>query len=227
MLEKPEVIASLTRHPAHEKKEKKKLLYLSAFNCLMTVFFYSATFLFQLNGMSGTTLCLASISTLCCISADRYFAVVRPMRYKHVLTPKRALCMLVLVWLGSLFFSCLPLIIDYEYHPGTNNCSPAWHRSCGLYAFMTILAFGVPLVTLLSTYGMIFSSIRRHTKKVSHWRISSSGPRGTQSSASGNEAAVTGRAYDPFLSNSNFDEAKQNCRRRQSRARIVSRQYPK
>ena len=163
--------------------------------------------------MSSTMLCLASISTLCCISADRYFAVVRPMRYKHVLTPKRALCMLVLVWLGSLSLSCLPLITDYEYHVGTNTCSPAWHRSCPLYAFMTTFAFGVPLVTLLFTYGMIFSSIRRHTKKVSHWRISSSGPYGTRGNAHGTQGTGTGLAYDSFVSNSTGDDTKQTCRR--------------
>ena len=163
-------------------------------------------FIFQFNGMSGTTLCLASISTLCCISADRYFAVVRPMRYKHVLTPKRALCMLALVWLVSLCFSCLPLITDYEYHVGTNNCSPAWRRSCGLYAFMTVFAFGMPLVILLSTYGMIFSSIRRHTKKVSHWRISSSGHHGTRN----REVRGSDPTYDSFISNSALDKENQN-----------------
>ena len=163
--------------------------------------------------MSSTMLCLASISTLCCISADRYFAVVRPMRYKHVLTQKRALCMLVLVWLGSLSFSCLPLITDYEYHLGINNCSPVWYRSCGLYSFMTIFAFGVPLVTLLSTYGMIFYSIRRHTKRVSHLRVSSCGLSGLRESARGTEATGAGHARDSFLSISAVDDAKQNCHR--------------
>ena len=163
--------------------------------------------------MSSTMLCLASISTLCCISADRYFAVVRPMRYKHVLTPKRALCMLIIVWLGSLSLSCLPLITNYEYHSGINNCSPVWYRSCGLYSFMTIFAFGVPLVTLLFTYGMIFYSIRRHTKRVSHLRVSSCGHSGLRESTLGTEVTGTGRERDSFLSISAVDDAKQNCHR--------------
>ena len=73
---------------------------------------------------------------------------------------------------------------------------------------MTILAFGVPLVTLLSTYGMIFSSIHRHTKRVSHWRISSSGPYGLRERARGNEVAGTDRAYESFVSNSVVDDTK-------------------
>ena len=123
--------------------------------------------------MSNIMLCLASVSTLCCISADRYLAVVRPMRYKQLLTPKRAIFMLVIVWFGSFSLSCVPLITDYEFHPGINNCSPAWHRSCPLYAFMAIFSFGVPFVILLSTYGMIFHSVSQHAKRVSHWRASS------------------------------------------------------
>lgn len=161
--------------------------------------------------MSSTVLCLASISTLCCISADRYFAVVKPMRYKHVLTPRRALYMLALVWVGSLSLSFLPLITTYEYHPGTNFCSPAWHRSCGLYAFMTVFAFGVPLITLLSTYGMIFASIRRHTKRVSHWRTSTNGSSGKRDSPRVTD--ITGREFESFLSNSGVDEERSNFKR--------------
>lgn len=166
--------------------------------------------------MSSTMLCLASISTLCCISADRYFAVVKPMRYKHVLTRRRALYMLVLVWMGSLSFSCLPLVTGYEFHPGTNFCSPAWHHSCGLYALMTIIAFGIPLITLLSTYGMIFASVRRHTKRVSHWRGSTSDSCGKKDSL--HKTDITGRGFDSFLSHSgvgeeqrNFIEVKEAC----------------
>ena len=161
--------------------------------------------------MSSTALCLASISTLCCISADRYLAVVKPMRYKHVLSPRRALYLLALVWLGSLSLSCLPLITTYEYHPGTNFCSPAWHRSCGLYAFMTVFAFGVPLITLLSTYGMIFASIRRHTKRVSHWRTSTKGSNGKRDSPRVTD--ITGREFESFLSNSGVEEEKSNFKR--------------
>ena len=164
-----------------------------------------------MNGMSSTALCLASISTLCCISADRYLAVVKPMRYKHVLSPRRALYLLALVWLGSLSFSCLPLITTYEYHPGTNFCSPAWHRSCGLYAFMTVFAFGVPLIILLSTYGMIFASIRRHTKKVSNWRTSTNGSNGKRDSPRVTD--ITGREFESFLSNSGVEEEKSNFER--------------
>lgn len=116
--------------------------------------------------------------------------------------------MLALVWLGSLSFSCLPLVTDYKFHPGTNFCSPAWHRSCGLYAFMTIFAFGIPLVTLLSTYGMIFSSIRRHTKRVSNWRGSTSGSNGKNDIARTTD--ITGREFDSFLSNSGVDEEQRN-----------------
>lgn len=115
--------------------------------------------------------------------------------------------MLVLVWLGSLSFSCLPLVTGYEFHPGTNFCSPAWHRSCGLYAFMTVFAFGIPLITLLSTYGMIFSSIRRHTKRVSHWRVSTSDSGGKKYSARTTD--ITGRGIDSFLSNSGVEEEEQ------------------
>ncbi|PFX25031.1 G protein-coupled receptor 161 [Stylophora pistillata] len=171
----------------------------------------------KMNGISSTMLCFASISTLCCISADRYLAVVRPMRYKHVLTPKKALYMLTLVWLGSLSLACLPLITNYEFHPGTNHCSPAWHRSCELYGFMTVLALGIPLVTLLSTYGMIYSSVRKHTKRVSHWKVSTSATSGYWDSTCVREAEITGHEIDSFLTNSALDEEQNVTERNFSR----------
>lgn len=122
--------------------------------------------------MSSTTLCIASIYTLCCISFDRYYAVVRPLRYKTVLTIRRTLYMLLGIWVGAVLCACVPLftISPYQYHPGTNHCSPSWQHGCGFYVFMSIVGFSLPVLILLVTYGMIFSTIRRHAKRVSSWR---------------------------------------------------------
>jgi len=76
---------------------------------------------------------------------------------------------------------------------------------------MTVFAFGVPLITLLSTYGMIFASIRRHTKRVSHWRTSTNGSNGKRDSPRVTD--ITGREFESFLSNSGVEEEKSNFKR--------------
>ncbi|EDO37009.1 predicted protein, partial [Nematostella vectensis] len=123
------------------------------------------------NGMLCITLLVASVATLCCISVDRYFAVVRPMKYKNNFTVKRALLMLLVTWLLAMFCGSLPLTgwTEYSYHPITMSCSPNWQTQCGYYVFMLVVGFGIPMAVLVLTYGLIFSAIRKHDRRVSTW----------------------------------------------------------
>ena len=119
------------------------------------------------------TFCISSIATLCCISIDRYYAVVRPMRYKHMLTRNRAMYMLLVVWLLAVLFSSAPLFgwAEYTYDLGTNHCSPSWKRNCGFYIFMACTVFVIPILILMFAYGKIFITVRRHERRVCHWNI--------------------------------------------------------
>lgn len=128
-------------------------------------------FLFQINGMLSMTFFVASISTLCCISVDRYYAVVKPVKYKNIFTIRRASILLLSSWTISVFCASLPVFgwAEYVYHPGSNHCSPNWKHNCGYYFFMTLIGFGIPLVILILTYWMIFAAIRKHERRFSTW----------------------------------------------------------
>lgn len=117
------------------------------------------------------TLFVASISTLCCISVDRYYAVVKPVKYKNIFTIRKANIMLAFCWLVALSCASLPVIgwTKYTYHPGSNLCSPQWQNHCGYYFFMTCIGFGIPVVILILTYWMIFAAIRKHERRFSTW----------------------------------------------------------
>lgn len=132
---------------------------------------YQIIFLFQINGMLSMTFFVASISTLCCISVDRYYAVVKPVKYKNIFTIRRASILLLSSWTISVFCATLPVFgwAEYVYHPGSNHCSPNWKHHCGYYFFMTLIGFGIPLVILILTYWMIFAAIRKHERRFSTW----------------------------------------------------------
>uniref|UniRef100_A0A1A9WGP1 G-protein coupled receptors family 1 profile domain-containing protein n=1 Tax=Glossina brevipalpis TaxID=37001 RepID=A0A1A9WGP1_9MUSC len=51
----------------------------------------------------------ASIMHLCCISVDRYYAIVQPLDYPLIMTHRRVFIMLIIVWLAPALLSFLPI----------------------------------------------------------------------------------------------------------------------
>lgn len=54
--------------------------------------------------------CVCSIVNISALMADRFFAVVRPFKYRSLVSPTRVRTALLIIWLFSIHFSILPLI---------------------------------------------------------------------------------------------------------------------
>ncbi|GFS21023.1 5-hydroxytryptamine receptor 6 [Elysia marginata] len=59
-------------------------------------------------------LCSASVLNICAISFDRYLAIISPLRYKSLMTFRRATMLLLTLWLVSVLSSFVP--IKNEWH---------------------------------------------------------------------------------------------------------------
>lgn len=51
----------------------------------------------------------ASILHLCCISVDRYYAIVKPFKYPINMTKKKVACMLVHTWVAPAVIAFIPI----------------------------------------------------------------------------------------------------------------------
>ncbi|BES96368.1 Serpentine type 7TM GPCR chemoreceptor Srsx [Nesidiocoris tenuis] len=111
-----------------------------------------------------------SILHLCCISVDRYFAIVQPLDYPLIMTQRRLSLMLAVVWASPALVSFLPIFLGWyttrshlEYiksHP--DECSFQVNRS---YAIVSSSAsFWVPGVIMLFMYYRIYIEADRQER---------------------------------------------------------------
>ena len=112
---------------------------------------------------------------LCAISLDRFVAIVLATKYQKLLTKRRGLIIIFLIWMLSSLLSLPPLIgwSTYQYHPGTLHCSPLWVGQCAYFYFAFTISVIIPSTITVLSYTVIFWKVRKHRKRVSMWKRTS------------------------------------------------------
>ena len=160
------------------------VLNLAISNFLMTVFIMPpvliSTFTYdwilghtlcQITGVL-TTLCFVScIMTLLLISGDRYYAIMKPLRYNLNMTSRKASLFICGVWVTSLVVSSMPLIgwNHITYQPAKAMCTVNW-RSHKLidqsYSFFIVfICLVVPYAVMLWVYVTVFKEAKKTLAK--------------------------------------------------------------
>ncbi|XP_037911610.1 gonadotropin-releasing hormone receptor isoform X1 [Hermetia illucens] len=108
---------------------------------------------------------------LVCISVDRYFAVLKPLK----LSDNRGRMMILGAWLSSCICSTPQAIIFHlEQHPNVT-----WYEQCVTYNFFSnemhyiiysvmgmVFMYALPLIIIIFCYASIYIEIYRKSKKV-------------------------------------------------------------
>ncbi|XP_067389642.1 alpha-1D adrenergic receptor [Emydura macquarii macquarii] len=109
--------------------------------------------------------CSASIMSLCIISVDRYIGVKHSLKYPTIMTEKKAVVILGLVWLSSMVISIGPLLGWKEAPPPDESiCSIT--EEPGYALFSSLFSFYLPLAVILVMYFRIYVVARRTTKSL-------------------------------------------------------------
>lgn len=115
----------------------------------------------------------ASILHLCCISVDRYYAIVRPLEYPITMTHKTVSFMLANVWLLPALISFTPIFLGWyttEQHQAFRKENP---NVCifvvnKYYAIISsCVSFWIPGVVMLTMYCRIYKEAIRQRKALS------------------------------------------------------------
>ncbi|GIX95546.1 octopamine receptor beta-2R [Caerostris darwini] len=104
----------------------------------------------------------ASIMHLCCISVDRYYAIIKPLEYPTKITAKLVAVMIACVWFSSGLISFIPIFLGWyttdEYlNSRDQNPDVCDFRVNKPYAIVSSsVSFWIPCFIMLWTYYKIY-----------------------------------------------------------------------
>lgn len=112
----------------------------------------------------------ASIMHLCCISLDRYYAIIKPLDYPMKITTKTVSYMLAVVWVSSSLISFIPIftgwytteehLLNQEKHPDV--CEFVVNTPYALIS--SSVSFWLPCCVMLWTYWRIYIEATKQEK---------------------------------------------------------------
>lgn len=119
--------------------------------------------------------CTASIIGLMAVSIDRYIGVTRPLKYTRIMTNRRTLYLIILVWTVSILTSVVPLfgLTDRvtTKSKGPMNLNPNYetcfiNKNTFYTIFSSSVSFYIPVVILLILYSRVYQEAKRQGEKL-------------------------------------------------------------
>ena len=121
--------------------------------------------------------CTASIMHLCVISLDRYLAITKPLQYKILMSKRRAILLIVCIWLCGGLMSFIPIYLGWYIDPGDVSLYED-SLQCGLFVnkvyavISSSTSFYIPLLVMIFTYFKIYKIARAQVREIRKLEIS-------------------------------------------------------
>ncbi|GFT24882.1 octopamine receptor beta-2R [Trichonephila clavipes] len=124
----------------------------------------------------------ASILHLCCISVDRYYAIVKPFEYPNKMNKKRVMFMIICVWSSSCLISFVPIFLGWyttnehllERNMFPDECNFVVNKPYAVVS--SCVSFWVPSIIMIGAYVRIFIEATNQEKMICKNQIASAIP---------------------------------------------------
>ncbi|XP_061933471.1 octopamine receptor beta-2R isoform X2 [Apis cerana] len=114
----------------------------------------------------------SSILHLMCISVDRYWAIVKPLKYPIIMTRRLAAYMLLACWILPAFISFMPIFMGWYTTPENSMHRQNHPELCEfkvnkIYViFSSSISFWIPCTIMTLTYFAVFKEANRQEKQM-------------------------------------------------------------
>ncbi|KAH0817002.1 hypothetical protein MTP99_016106 [Tenebrio molitor] len=177
------VIVSVMRHRKLRIITNYYVISLAFADMLVAMFAMTFNFSVQIFGewLFGYFMCdvwnsldvyfsTVSILHLCCISVDRYIAIVKPLKYALSMTKKIVALMLLATWVTPAFLSFLPIFMGWyatkeHLKERSDNPDMCEFKVNKLYAIASSsMSFWIPCTIMIYMYLAIFREANKQEK---------------------------------------------------------------
>ena len=112
------------------------------------------------------------------VSIDRYIGVTRPLNYGSVMTTRRTIYLIIVVWAVSILTSVVPLfgLTDREKKPNDFGLDSPRFEACKVNKntfytiFSSLMSFYIPVIILLILYSRVYQEAKKQGKKLENER---------------------------------------------------------
>ncbi|XP_064811621.1 adenosine receptor A2a-like [Oncorhynchus masou masou] len=113
----------------------------------------------------------SSILSLLAVAAERYVAILLPLQYQRIVSPRNARLALILTWCLALLSGSIPLMGWHESLPPSGACLfPCVVNLSYMVYFNFLGCVLVPLVVMFIIYGRIFLTVRQQLRRIAAGR---------------------------------------------------------
>lgn len=135
-----------------------------------------------------------SIINLCAVTLDRFIVLRVPLRYTELMTPRKAVIVIVCLWVYALVTACLPVMgWKNTDHNNVLQGECYFNMTPEYTTLMNIVNFLIPMIFMAICWSLIYQIARKHQRRVKRLARSMSVNETTMSLTMNGVNGVSGR----------------------------------
>ncbi|XP_034143836.1 adenosine receptor A2a-like [Esox lucius] len=113
------------------------------------------------------TLTQSSIFSLLAIAVERYIAILLPLRYCMLMTPRSAILVILVTWVLAFLIGLVPLMGWHKKPPDSGYCLFVLVVDMNYMVYFNFFACMLaPLVVMFIIYTQIFATVKRQLRRI-------------------------------------------------------------